>query len=647
MPQLVRADARRTRRLLEIHDVCPEHFAHVSALMARGNGHAARVVLAVIPNGARAWQHDQIRVLQRWQRDGHTLALHGWTHAAPRLRSPLHRIHQAMFSRLAAENLGLTRDEVLERTGRGIRWFQDHDFGTPRLYVPPAWALGPVTAADLRPLGIAVVECLHGFATLETGRFSVWPLVGFEADTIVRAVALTAWNAVARPVGDAMRRYRIVVHPRDGDLRLRRALDRQLRSAVCMDPAELFGAASTQPLVAAQAMRSMDGESVLLTDGTSRTRARDRLPASNQLRVLVALDVQPERNGLATYWGDLAQWLRGEGFDVALLCAAASAAAPDCMPLEALVRIPLLGDGTQTMSFPRLRAVAAAFHAFRPSVVVVPASGPVAFGLVLAARRDGIPIVACLHNDFASLVRGLFPRLVGWLADRPLLAIESFVVNRSAIVTAPGARHAQRVTERFGVAVREIATPLGPEFCGPVSARPLHPIRRVLYAGRLSPEKNLDALLDAAKDHDDLEFLIVGAGPAEQRLRRAAPANVEFRPWQERSAVRRLLDDSDVVVLPSTVETFGTAALEAMARAKVVVVSPACGIATLMRDGIDGLVLRRGETLSDRLGTARALPAGDLATIGALARLRSVAYSRQCVNQWLDLLVNVARSATI
>ena len=251
MPHLVRADARRTRRLLEVHDVCPEHFAHVSALMARDTLHAARAVLAVIPNSARMWQRDQIRVLQGWQRDGHTLALHGYTHAAPRLRSPFHRLHQATFSRLAAENLGLTTDAVLERTARGIRWFEDQDFGTPLLYVPPAWTLGPVTAADLRPLGIAFVECLHGFVTLETGGFSVWPLVGFEADTIVRAVALTAWNAVARPIGDAMRRYRIVVHPRDGDLRLHRALDRYLSSAVCMDPAELFGAASTQPLVPA------------------------------------------------------------------------------------------------------------------------------------------------------------------------------------------------------------------------------------------------------------------------------------------------------------------------------------------------------------------------------------------------------------
>src|ERR1019366_6868866 len=157
-------------------------------------------------------------------------------------------------------------------------------------------------------------------------------------------------------------------------------------------------------------MQSMDSAGALLPDTAPHARAHDRLRTPKPLRVLVALDVQPERNGLATYWGDLADWLRGEGFDVALLCAAASATAPECMPLEAFARVPLLGDGTQTVSFPRPRAVAAALRAFRPSVVVVPAPGPVAIGLVLAARRDGIPVVACLHNDFASLVRGLFPR---------------------------------------------------------------------------------------------------------------------------------------------------------------------------------------------------------------------------------------------
>src|ERR1019366_499343 len=146
-------------------------------------------------------------------------------------------------------------------------------------------------------------------------------------------------------------------------------------------------------------MQSMDSAGALLPDTAPHARAHDRLRTPKPLRVLVALDVQPERNGLATYWGDLAHWLRGEGFDVALLCAAASATAPVCLPHEPFAPFPLLGGGTQTLSFPGPRAVAAALRAFRPSVVVVPAPGPVAIGLVLAARRGGVPVAAGLHHD--------------------------------------------------------------------------------------------------------------------------------------------------------------------------------------------------------------------------------------------------------
>ena len=45
-----------------------------------------------------------------------------------------------------------------------------------------------------------------------------------------------------------------------------------------------------------------------------------------------------------------------------------------------------------------------------------------------------------------------------------------------------------------------------------------------------------------------------------------------------RSDLRKAIDEHDIVVLPSFVESFGTIALESMVRSRITVVSDACGI---------------------------------------------------------------------
>jgi predicted deacetylase len=229
-----------TARLLEIHDVCPEHFDHVAGLVNRFARTAVRAVLAIIPG--RPWQAKQIRQLQIWGDEGHELALHGYTHATGPLCTPVNRLHQAMFSRLAGENLGLSREVIVSRAHRGVAWFARHRLGAPRLYIPPAWVLGAALPEDFAKLGITVVERLLGFVDVKSGTLSAWPVVGFEADNAFRAVALKLWNAAAQMAGSPLGRYRVVVHPRDAQLRLRSSLEHHLRFDEYVSPQQLFAA---------------------------------------------------------------------------------------------------------------------------------------------------------------------------------------------------------------------------------------------------------------------------------------------------------------------------------------------------------------------------------------------------------------------
>jgi alpha-1,6-mannosyltransferase len=107
----------------------------------------------------------------------------------------------------------------------------------------------------------------------------------------------------------------------------------------------------------------------------------------------------------------------------------------------------------------------------------------------------------------------------------------------------------------------------------------------IVHCGRLSAEKkprrSLDALaaLRAGGSPATLRAVLVvaGDGPLRQRLeRRARMAGLPVRFigfLQDRAALATLLASADVVIAPGPVETFGLAALEALACGTPVVVS--------------------------------------------------------------------------
>jgi len=117
----------------------------------------------------------------------------------------------------------------------------------------------------------------------------------------------------------------------------------------------------------------------------------------------------------------------------------------------------------------------------------------------------------------------------------------------------------------------------------------------LVHCGRLSPEKHVERSVDTiAELHESGErvrLVIAGDGPRRAALqRRAAGLPVTFLGFvPARADVAKLLATSDVSLAPGPHETFGLAALEALASGTPVVVSrssalreivrPACGAA--------------------------------------------------------------------
>jgi hypothetical protein len=206
--------------VVSVHDVMPETLDEVGQVLdlcARAG--VRETTLLVVPG--RAWGAPQLRRLAAWAEAGHRLAAHGWRHAVDRYGGLYHRLHGALISRRVAEHLALDEAGIAALMARSHAWFVAHDLPSPTLYVPPAWALGRVSRGTLAGLPFRQVEVLRGVHDLAGGRLVPLPLVGFEADTRLRAAFLGPWNrAQARMARARGRPLRIGIHPGDPGLRL-------------------------------------------------------------------------------------------------------------------------------------------------------------------------------------------------------------------------------------------------------------------------------------------------------------------------------------------------------------------------------------------------------------------------------------------
>lgn len=207
---------------VSIHDVMPETLEPVAGLLALARRAGwARVTLLVVPG--LDWDAGGIARLRRWQAEGHQLAGHGWRHQAEALRGLRHRLHSRLLSRQVAEHLALDPGGILALMRRCHAWFPAQGLAAPTLYVPPAWALGPLPVSRLAAQPFRRVETLAGIRDARSGRLRVSPLLGYEADSRRRAAALRGSNALARGLA-RWRQPRIALHPFDGHLALARDL---------------------------------------------------------------------------------------------------------------------------------------------------------------------------------------------------------------------------------------------------------------------------------------------------------------------------------------------------------------------------------------------------------------------------------------
>lgn len=142
-----------------------------------------------------------------------------------------------------------------------------------------------------------------------------------------------------------------------------------------------------------------------------------------------------------------------------------------------------------------------------------------------------------------------------------------------------------------------------------------------IFVGRLSPEKGLHVLTDAAQKFGDVPIKIVGKGPLEDVVKsNFAQTYIGFKTPQE---VEQLLKAALFLVAPSTCyETFGLVAIEAFACGTPVIASRHGGLGEIVQDGKTGLLFTPGDSqdLAEKISWASSHPE-EMIRMGRRARL--------------------------
>lgn len=149
--------------------------------------------------------------------------------------------------------------------------------------------------------------------------------------------------------------------------------------------------------------------------------------------------------------------------------------------------------------------------------------------------------------------------------------------------------------------------------------------RHALYFGRLSSEKGVDVLIEAAA-RSGLPVVIVGDGPRRkdlEALARARGVKANFTGYKKGAALWAHVEAADAIVLPSVCyEIAPKSLLEAQARMKPVVASRAGGMPEMIEDGVTGYLVRPAdpEELARALTKVFATPQAELDALGRRAR---------------------------
>jgi len=322
------------------------------------------------------------------------------------------------------------------------------------------------------------------------------------------------------------------------------------------------------------------------------------------MRILIVTETYPpEINGVARTLKQIVDGLAGLGHELILARPTrsdrpASAASSNARIMALDVKgFPLPGYPDLQFGMPAGRLFNQLVSHYRIDIAYIATEGPLGLSALRACERFGIASLAGMHTNFHHYSRHYG---AGFIAPLLLRYLRSFH-NRASGTLVPTQSMAD--TLRSSGFQRLHVWPRG------VDANLFDPQRHstilrrqwglndndlaVMYVGRVAAEKNIETAFDAFEmirsRHRNARFVLVGDGPLRESVRTAHPHAV-LCGQKVGCELAEHYASGDILLFPSTTETFGNVTLEAMASGLAVVAYDLAAAHELIDDGHNGLL---------------------------------------------------------
>ena len=254
--------------------------------------------------------------------------------------------------------------------------------------------------------------------------------------------------------------------------------------------------------------------------------------------------------------------------------------------------LPVPKSGGWNLAFPTIKELKKIFQEEKIDVVhiILPMSGAIV--AIKAAKALGIKIVAHSHsqpeNLFMDMPKMIQPALsniwnkwLEWVYGKSEILIYPSEMARTLLEKLNNKNHPSVVISN-GIDLKEFK----PMAIGDFYERfniPKDTVK-LLFVGRLFPEKSVDTLIKAVpyiiKKYPDIHVMLVGAGHQRQKLEKLAQnlgveKYVNFLGLVSEEDKILAYNACDIFVLPSLAELEGMVVLEAMACGKPIIVADA------------------------------------------------------------------------
>jgi len=330
------------------------------------------------------------------------------------------------------------------------------------------------------------------------------------------------------------------------------------------------------------------------------------------VRVLIVSGIwPPDVGGPASHAPDVAQFLQGRGHEVEVVTTSDAPPSTRPYPVRAVPRHHRVGVR-------HVRGAALIRNRARQVDVVYTTGmfGRSAAGSAMARK----PYVVKLTADPAferSRRRGLVGGNVDDFqegAGSPAVALLRFArdieLRHAAHVFTPSA-YLRELALTWGVAAERVSVLPNPAPVLPPELPARDELRRTLglngatlaFAGRLTAQKSLGRALEVVAGADGVHLVIAGDGPDRKQLEERAAElgiaqRVRFLGAQPREQIVELFRAADATILTSSWENFPHTVVEALAAGTPVLAMEVGGVAEVVRDGENGLLVPAGDTVA-------------------------------------------------